>query len=331
VARWLAATLYLCLLAAPVAAEGQKSDEPAARTARSGQPDFRTSVDLVSLTVTVTDRERRFVQGLRSDDFVVLEDGVPQPVTFFGVETVPLDLALLVDSSSSMRDELEIVRDAAAGLLRMLRAGDRASLVEFRQGVRVAEALTGDLGKVAAALRGIRPGGATSLYNALYVTLKEFQKRAVVDGDVRRRAIVVLSDGEDTTSMLSFEDVLEQAKRSGVVIYTISLRASAGLPPEILGNQRSTMEADYGMRALAYDTGGRAFFPKASRELKAIYADVGQELAAQYALGYVPSNPMRDGTWRHVAVRVSRRPDVRPRTRSGYYAPSERPLARRGW
>lgn len=327
---WLAAGLCLWLMAAPAAAGRQESEAPAERRG-PGQPDFRTGVDLVSLTVTVTDRERRFVQGLRAGDFVVLEDGVPQPVTFFGVESVPLDLALLVDSSSSMRDELEIVRDAAAGLLRLLRAGDRASLVEFRQGVRVAEALTHDLGKVSTALQGIRPGGATSLYNALYITLKEFQRRSIEDGDIRRRAIVVLSDGEDTTSMLSFEDVLEQAKRSGVAIYTISLRASAGLPPDILENQRSTMEADYAMRALAYDTGGRAFFPKASRELKAIYGDVGQELAAQYALGYMPSNAMRDGTWRRVAVRVTTRPDVRPRTRSGYYAPSVRPLARRGW
>src|SRR5690606_34668378 len=109
---WLAAGLCLCLMAAPAAAGQQASGAPAERRG-PGQPDFRTGVDLVSLTVTVTARGRRFVQGLRADDFVVLEDGVPQPVTFFGVESVPLDLALLVDSSSSMRDELEIVRDAA--------------------------------------------------------------------------------------------------------------------------------------------------------------------------------------------------------------------------
>ena len=291
----------------------------------TGEPDFRSGIELVSLAVSVTDRRARFVEGLRAEDFVVLEDGVPQPLTFFGVQDVPLDLALLVDCSSSMHEELGIVRDAAAGLLALLPPGDRASLVEFRQGIRIAEALTDDLGKVSDALRVVRPGGATSLYNALYVALKEFSALSRLEAGIRRRAIVVLSDGEDTTSMVSFEDVLEQAKRSGVVIYTVSLRKATDMPVEVLNHRRSAAEADYAMRMLASDTGGRSFFPSAADELKGIYAGIGRELAAQYALGYVPLNGVRDGAWRRVLVRIPRRPDVRPRTRSGYFA-VEHPL-----
>lgn len=304
-------------------ARGAHGEQAAQRPspAAGAQPHFRSGVDLVSLTVSVTDRRQQFVQGLRAEDFVVLEDGVPQRLTFFGVQDVPLDLALLVDSSSSMRDELSIVREAAAGLLAMLRPGDRASLVEFRQQVRISEALTSDLGKVSDALRTLQPGGATSLYNALYIALKEFAVLSKEDEGVRRQAIVVLSDGEDTTSMLSFDDVLDQAKRSGVVVYTVSLRKASDLPPDVLNSKRSSMESDYAMRTLASDTGGRAFFPAAADELKGIYAGIGRELAAQYALGYVPLNRVRDGAWRRLVVRIADRPDVRPRTRSGYYAP----------
>ncbi len=288
----------------------------------SESPSFRSGVDIVALTVTVIDTQQGYVSDLRAQDFQVFEDGVQQPVSFFGVSDVPMDVALLVDSSASMRGKLPVVQEAATGLLRMLRQQDRASLVEFRQGVRIVEPLTDDISKVVQRLQGMQPGGGTSLYNALYVSLKEFQKQARVDGRMRRRAIVVLSDGEDTSSMLSFDDVVEQARRSGVTIYTVSLKSALQLAREKTQNngRRYFSQADYTMRALAEETGARAFFPEDEGELKAIYASVGQELAAQYAVGYVPRNPIRNGAWRRLVVKIAERPNARPRTRAGYYA-----------
>ena len=199
---------------------------PAAHAPGAAGPTFKSGVDLVALTVTVTDAERKFINNLGAQDFQVFEDGIQQPVSFFGLADVPLDVALLVDGSASMLDTLPLSRSAARGLLQTLRPQDRASLVEFRNTVRVSQALTSDLAQLTAAIDGITAAGGTSLYNALYVTLKEFQKQAGVDAGVRRRTIVVLSDGEDTGSLIGFDEVLDLARRSGVTIYTVAIRCA---------------------------------------------------------------------------------------------------------
>ena len=137
---------------------------------------------------------------------------------------------------------------------------------------------------------------------------------------MRRRAIVLLSDGDDTASLSSYEDVSELARRVGVVVYTVSLRSPADQARDRLaGGGRRFAGAVDSMKALAWDTGGRAFFPKAPGELKAIYDGIAEELGHQYALGYVPTNARHDGAWRRVAVQVIAA-DARPRTRTGYFA-----------
>lgn len=292
----------------------------------ASDPVFRTGVDLVALTVTVTDARQKFINNLSAHDFQVFEDGVRQPVAFFSVADVPMDVALLVDGSASMVDTLPLARIAATGLLRTLRAQDRASLVEFRDTVRVSQSLTGDIAQVVAAVDGLTASGGTSLYNALYVTLKEFQKLAGADAGVRRRTIVVLSDGEDTASLIGFDDVLDLARRSGVAIYTVGLKSHTQVLREraLQNGRRYFSQADYSMRALAEETGARAFFPGLATELKAVYDTVAAELAAQYSLGYVSRNPMRNGAFRRLVVRVAEAPGTRPRTRAGYFAQSAR-------
>ena len=224
----------------------------------------------MALTVTVTDAERKYINNLGAQDFQVFEDGIQQPVSFFGLADVPLDVALLVDGSASMLDTLPLARDAARGLLRTLRPQDRASLVEFRNTVRVSQSLTSDIPRVVAAIDGITASGGTSLYNALYVTLKEFQKQAGVDAGVRRRTIVVLSDGEDTGSLIGFDEVLDLARRSGVTIYTVALKSESQVLRQRAqqGGRRYFSQADYSMRALADETGARAFFPDQAADLK---------------------------------------------------------------
>jgi len=291
-----------------------------------GRPTFTTGVDLVALTVTVTNAERHLLNNLNAQDFQVFEDGVQQPVSFFGLANVPLDVALLVDGSASMLEMLPLARTAAIGLVRTLRPQDRASLVEFRNTVRVSQPLTDDMPRVVEAINGITASGGTSLYNALYVTLKDFQKQAGADTGVRRRTIVVLSDGEDTGSLIGFDEVLDLARRSGVTIYTVALKSESQIVRQRAqqSGRRYFSQADYSMRALADETGARAFFPDQVADLKTVYDAVAAELASQYALGYISRNPIRNGAWRRLVVRVVQQPGTRPRTRTGYFADARR-------
>jgi Ca-activated chloride channel family protein len=290
-------------------------------------PRFRSGVDLVALSVVVTDGQGRFVGGLSADDFTVVEDRVAQTISFFASMPLPIDLAILLDISASMTERLQTVQQAAIAFTSSIRAGDRISVVGIKDTVRVLQPLDDDVTAARAAIRGTRASGNTSLYNALYLTLKELIKHRRTEGEVRRQAIVVLSDGEDTTSLVGFDDVMELAKRSGVAIYTITLRSPHAMNV-LLRDRASAAAADYAMKALALESGARPFFPADIKELEAVYNLIADELANQYLVGYSSSNARADGTYRRVEVRVDRA-GIRTRTRNGYFAVSEAPLASR--
>ena len=295
--------------------------------APSPAPIFRSAAQIVALNVTVTDPKKQFVSGLNQGDFAVFEDGVQQQVRFFEAREVPLDLILLIDTSSSMRDKMAVVQEAAVGFLKTLKSGDRGSVVTFSDGVNVVQALTPDVSALEQAVSGTVAKGATSLHNAIYVALKEFTKAARAEGDLRRQAIAVLSDGEDTSSLISFDDVLALARKSGVGIYTIGLHSKR---PAASHAPRYFSSADFSMKSLAQETGAQAFFPLEIGELKGVYASIAQELANQYAMAYSPANSRADGRFRRIVVRVTARPELQLRTRSGYTAETERPsLVRR--
>ena len=282
------------------------------------QPIFRSSAALVALNVTVTEGDK-LVTGLHAGDFEVYEDGVLQDVRFFESRSVPMDLILLLDTSASMRDRMPVVHDAARGFMQMLRAGDRGAVVAFNDKVTVVQDLTSDPALIESAINSTRGSGATALHNALYVALKQFGRTAQQVGDVRRQAIAVLSDGEDTSSLVSFEDVVGLARRMGVNVYTIGLRSqSASLRRASARSYFS--EADYSLKSLAKETGARAFFPGTVHELKNVYDDIAAELEAQYSIAYVPANTRTDGRFRRIVVRVTADPDYRPRARAGYTA-----------
>lgn len=294
---------FVCLaLAAPALAQN------------APPPTFKTSTNLVALNVVVTDHNARYTTDLTADDFEVYEDGVRQDLRVFAAADVPLDLILLLDSSSSMTDKLDVMHRAAKGFLGTLRPDDRAAVVSFADGVRVLQPLTSEVARAEAAVESTGAKGGTALHNALYVALKEFGESAVVSGDIRRQAIAVLSDGEDTASLLSFDDVLDLARRSGVSIYTIGLKGES-----VNAAQPYFSQADYAMKQLASETGAMPFFPQSIHELKGIYAAIADELESQYALGYVPRNTREDGKYRRVVVRVADRPELKPRTRTGYF------------
>ena len=284
-------------------------------------PVFRSGVDLVALTVTVTDGQQKYVSGLGRDDFAVYEDGVQQDLSFFAADHVPMDLALLIDASSSMQDKMELVRSAAIGFINSLGPEDRAAIIAFNTGMREIQSLTSDRQSLETAIRNTKAQGGTSLYNAIYVTLKELVAAQRKSDNVRRQAIVVLSDGEDTSSLISFDDVLENSRRSGVTIYTIALKSPYAARRVDAGN-RYYSQSDFSMRSLAQETGARAFFPLKIDELPGIYHEISNELSKQYALGYVPKSPRRDASLRRLVVRILSRPDARPRTRTGYVVAS---------
>ncbi len=280
-------------------------------------PAFKSSTSLVALNVSVTDTNKQYASGLGRDDFEVYEDGVKQDVEFFAATEVPLDLILLIDGSSSMNDKVSFVHRAANGFIATMRREDRAAIVSFADGVRVLQPLTADRAKVAQAIDQTGAKGATALHNAIYVALKEFGRPATAAGEVRRQAIAVLSDGEDTSSVLTFDDVLDMAKRSGVSIYTIGLRETQG-GRETAG-RRYFSQADFAMKQLAVETGATPFFPARAEELKDVYAAIATELASQYSIGYIPQNVRTDGKYRRVVVRVANRPELKSRTRTGYF------------
>jgi Ca-activated chloride channel family protein len=276
---------------------------------------FRARVDVVSLSVTVTDHANRYVLDLDLPEFAVFEDGVKQDVMFFTRQRQSVALSLLLDSSASMVEHLSTLQAAATNFVRRLGPNDMAQVIDFDSRVMVRQPFTDNQPELAAAIRDTVAGGSTSLYTAIYVALKELSKIQSVSGeDVRRQALVLFSDGEDTSSVVALDQVRDLAKRSETTVYAIALRG-----PDT--QKKGVREADFILRTLAQETGGRVFFPRKIDDLAGVYAQIGEELANRYALGYVSNNAKRDGAWRRVVVRVAR-PDATARTKQGYYAPS---------
>jgi Ca-activated chloride channel family protein len=278
-------------------------------------PSFRAGIELVSLNVTVTDGASRYVTDLQANDFEVYEDGVQQEVTLFTRGNLPIALALLIDTSASMETRLATAQEAAGGFARKLRPQDLAEVIDFDNRVNILQPFTSKVSDLEQAIRRTSAGGSTSMYNAIYIALKDLRKVVASSVDeIRRQAIIVLSDGEDTSSLLPFEEVLDLAKRSETAIYTIGLRGGNGQ------DARGFKEAEFVLKQFAQETGGRAFFPLQIGDLANVYGQISEELSSQYTVAYSSRNTRRDGTWRRIVVRVNR-PEVTARTKLGYFAP----------
>jgi Ca-activated chloride channel family protein len=284
-------------------------------------PTFRSNVDLVALNVVVTDSDQKYIAGLTSSDFAIFEDGIQQDVSFFGASNVPLDLAILLDTSASMTGKMHIVQQAAIGFLETLRSGDRAIIVDIKDATKIMYPLGGDLDAAKKAILSTAPRGGTALYNGAYLTLKEMARERRTNSEVRRQALVVLSDGDDTASLVSYDDLMDLAKQSGIAIYTITMRSKYLVAQAASRGHSYFSQSEFGMKALAQETGARSFFPSELSELSSVYASIAQELATQYAIGYSSKNPRLDGSYRRVIVRIADKPGIRTRTRSGYTAP----------
>lgn len=303
------ATVALLLAASPLWAEGRRR-----------VPSFGIDVEVVSLSLAVTDPRGQRVTDVGERDVAVYEDGVPQQITVFARERWPITLAVLIDSSNSMQQKLPFARAAALRLLRTLGPEDRALVAQFNQRLTVLQDFTSDQAALAAAVGRVEANGNTALHTALYVALKDLgaQRR---DGELARQALVILTDGEDTVSAVSEEQVLELARGAGINAYAIGIQEPG--PSEAY---RTESVPRFFMTALARETGGRAFFPTALCELDRVYEGIAEELRTLYGVAYVSSNPRRDGAWRQITIR-SLRPSLLLRHRTGYYAPRSSRLA----
>ncbi len=276
------------------------------------EPRIRLEVTRVNVLFTVSDKKGRFVTDLTKDDVEVYQHKQPQTILqFHAFNDLPLRLAVLLDTSNSVRDRFRFQQEAAIEFLNsvMRPEVDRAVLMTFDSGVRAVTPLTNDLEELASAIRDLRPGGGTSLYDAIYYTCRDVLMKDQPPEQFRR-AMVIISDGEDNISTVTRDQALEMAHRADVVIYTISSNAS-----------RVQTYGDRVLRYFAEETGGLAFFPFKVEDLAQSFQNIANELRHQYSLMFRPEPLLTDGQFHPISIRVKRGKDLIVRARKGYYAP----------
>ena len=295
--------------------DAPKSPGGAATTQAAGDATrIRVRVDLVNVLFTVTDRKNRLALNLTKDDLHVLEDNKPQSVRFFSRESdLPLRIAILIDTSNSIRERLRFEQEAAIDFLTtaLRPRKDQAFVVAFDVQPELLQDYTDDMEKLSRAIRSLQAGGSTGLYDTMYYASKEKMLFFPPPEPYLRRVMIVISDGQDNSSEHTRDEALAMAQRGEVTIFTISTNRS--------GIQE---KGDRVLKYLAEETGGRAFFPFSASDLAANFQEIARELRSQYSLAYVSSNAARDGTYRAITIQ-SRDKGMRVRAKSGYFAPSQ--------
>ena len=291
----------------------QNAPAPVPAPAAGGQPDaqFSTNVNLVNVLFTVTDKKGRFVTDLTQNDFDVIESKRPQFIKQFTAESdLPLRLALLVDTSNSIAEKFRFEQQAAIRFMNdvMRPREDRMLLVTFDNTPELVSDLTGNMSALEKGINGMRAGGGTALYDAIYFASKE---KLMMDQprEKFRRAMIIISDGDDTTSHYTRDQALEMAQKADTVIYAISTN-----------NTRSDKEGDLVLKYLTDETGGQSFFPFKVEDLDQSFENIANELRHQYNIFYRPEPLKTDGLFHPIAVRVKTRKDLVVRARKGYYA-----------
>ena len=297
---------------APAARPAVPQTDKGAASESDDQRPIRLDVTRVNILFTVTDKKGRFVTDLNKDDFEVIENKKIQSVQQFAAESdLPLRLAVLVDTSNSIRDQFRFEQEAAIRFVQsVVRPGaDKLMLVSFDTAAELVTDLTDDMRALEKGIKGMRPGGGTALYDAVYFAAKE---KLMMDQprDKFRRAIILISDGDDTESRLTRDQALEMAQKADVVIYAISTNI-----------KREESDGDKILKYLTEETGGQAFFPFKISDLDQNFENIANELRHQYNIFYRPEPLKADGLYHPVTVRAKGRRDLVVRARKGYYAP----------
>ena len=295
---------------------GYAADPPAKKQEPVETPDERTrilvDVTRVNLLFTVTDKKGRFITNLTKDDFEVIENKKQQAIQEFTAESdLPLRLAILIDTSNSIRERFKFEQEAAVNFINSVvrPRQDKAMVVSFDTSAELRADLIDDTQKLASTIRDLRPGGGTALYDAVFYAsrdkLQQDQPRHKF-----RRAIILVSDGDDNQSRVTRDQALEMAQKADAVIYCISTNIS-----------RIESDGDKVLKYFAQETGGQAFFPFKAEDLEQSFENIANELRHQYNIFYRPEPLKTDGLYHPVSLRVKARKDLMVRARKGYYAP----------
>ncbi len=328
-AGWL---LLLALAAIPAAAQSestppasapQTSQQPAQQPAPDGSANNSSDEPLTTIKVqpnevnvvfTVTDKHGRRVTDLKKDDFKIFDDNKPpDEVRSFHAETnLPLQVGLLIDASNSVRDRFKFEQESAIEFLNQtVHPGkDLAFVVGFDVTPEVTQDFTDNTERLAHGVHDLRPGGGTAMYDALYFACRDKLLKAPKSTPVRR-AIILLSDGDDNQSHVTREEAIEMAQRAEAIVYTISTNVSG-----------TKGAGDKTLERIADATGGRAFFPFQLREVADAFAQIQDELRSQYSVSYKPANFKYDGHYRSIEIVANDRKNLKVRSRRGWYAPT---------
>lgn len=313
--NWMGCLVFIfpaTLNAQPPAPEAATLATPAKDP--SGDKSLKITVDLVLVNATVTDLSNRFVTGLEKEHFQVFEDKIEQQISHFSNEDVPASIALLFDVSNSMTDKLTRSKDAAVAFLKTSNPHDEFLLVTFSDRPKVEEELTSDISEIQNRLAYKNSKGCTTLYDSIYLALDKLKK-----AHNPKKAILLITDGEDTCSRYVLNNVKSAVKESDTQIFAIGIvnAFNSDLSQGRIG--RSVLEE------MAEVTGGKSYFPTSVYELEDICTKIAIELKNQYVIGYTPSNPQRDGRWRKIRLKVNAPkglPTLSIRAKAGYFAPS---------
>jgi VWFA-related protein len=267
-------------------------------------------VDLVNVLFTVTDRNRKLVTDLGIQNLKIFEDNKPQTITNFTREIeLPLTIAILIDTSTSIRDRFKFEQEAAIGFLcRTLRPKkDKALLITFDSAIELVQDYTDNPEVLSKAIRRVQSGGGTKMFDAIYLACQEKLK-----AETGRKVLILISDGDDNLSLETLKETLQMAQESDVSVFAISTNSSGfyGI---------TAPKADKVLQRLAEDTGGRAFFPFKAEDLSECFQGISTELRSQYSLAYRSSNPARDGSFRSIKIETDRK-NLKVKSRKGYYA-----------
>jgi VWFA-related protein len=298
----------------PATADPPKQDTPA--SGDDAAATIRKTVNEVNVVFTVTDKHGHYVRDLKKDDFRVMDDNRPAAeISSFHTESdLPLQVGLLVDASNSVRDRFKFEQESAIEFLNQtIRPKyDKAFVVGFDVTPEVTQDFTDNTEDLSHGVRMLRPGGGTAMYDALYFACRDKLMKSGQAGPVRR-AIILLSDGDDNQSHVSREEAIEMAERAEVIVYTISTNVTG-----------TTQRGDKVLVRIADATGGRAFFPFQVTDVANAFSQIQDELRSQYALSYKPPNFQADGQFHTIEISaLDTKKNLKVRSRHGYYAPKQ--------
>ena len=309
-----AAALVMMALPALIVARAGRSQKPHEAPADKEQyQTLKVDVDLTLVNATVTDPLNRYVSGLEKEHFQVWEDKIEQKIEYFSSEDVALSLGMIFDVSGSMKDKISTARDAAVTFLKTGNPEDEYFLVEFANRPEIASDFTTDISKLQSKIVFAPAKGMTAMYDAVYVGLEKLKT-----GNNPKKALLLITDGEDNRSRYTFQNVKDFVKEQDVQIYAIGITDEWNSQLSAGRTGRAMLEE------LADLTGGRAFFPDSVYELEDICTKIAIELKNQYVIGYHSTNPAKDGKWRKLRLRVNPPKGIQHlnvKSKAGYYAP----------